>query len=152
MAYLSDPSIRHKIDPTKKVLWDVNEVTLATCDLISSMLWNVDAVLYIVADVLLYNLHKKDSKGRKWLCEKLNPCQSSGDHEDGNEVNQIDNISQCEDYRNHGNESRVSLLSMFEGTDNMNGNDNQALLDGPTTSNYSTLNGCAIQGRQTGEK
>mmetsp|Transcript_775 Transcript_775/g.1882 ORF Transcript_775/g.1882 Transcript_775/m.1882 type:complete len:503 (-) Transcript_775:245-1753(-) len=128
MAYISDPNIRHSMDPTRKVSFDVNEVTLATCDLISTMLWNVDAVLYIVADVLLYNLHKKNSRGRKWLCEKLSPYLSSGDQDHGNEVNQIDELS------------RAYLLPVFEGTNIHNGCDDQALLDGSSISNYSTLN------------
>jgi hypothetical protein len=69
IAYMSDPKIRHQLDPNEAYL-NLNQLTLAICDLISSSLWNVDAVLYICADVLLYSLHKKGSKGRQWLCKK----------------------------------------------------------------------------------
>jgi len=74
IAWLSDPELRYDLDPKKKVLWDLNEFTLAIFDLISSLLWNVDAFLYICADILLYSLHKKGSKGRKWLFKRRVPC------------------------------------------------------------------------------
>ncbi|VEU45078.1 unnamed protein product [Pseudo-nitzschia multistriata] len=83
MAYLSDPDIRHYLDPTKEVLWDVNEMTLATSDLISSLLWNVDAILYIMADILLFDLHRGDSKGWKWLCGNFKRHHYTDDRIDG---------------------------------------------------------------------
>ena len=81
IAYVSDPAIREDMDPSKRYLWDINEVTLSILDLISSLSWNVDAVLYICADILLYSLHKKGSKGRKWLFKKRRRCGCAG--EDG---------------------------------------------------------------------
>jgi len=136
VAYLADPGMRHDLDPSKKVLWHVNEVTLATSDVISSVLWNVDAVLYIMADILLYNLHKKKSKGRKWLCEKLNPCRSTEDQEDGNEEDWIENTNQDGDFTKYETETRAQLLPVFESKNN---DDKQSLLNGSKISNYSTL-------------
>lgn len=121
IAYLSDPEIRHDIDPSKKVLWDLNELTLSICDLISSVLWNIDAVLYIMADALLYNLHRKDSKGRKWLCEKRIPFQRSEDATD-------------DSHPGDWNQTSVPLLPTLEGTNSSRKNPNQPLLgnlDGP---------------------
>ena len=82
IAYISDPKLRHELDPSGKVLHDLNNVTLSIWDLVSSVLWNVDAILYICADVLLYSLHKKDSKGRQWLFKKRVSCSCSGDDHD----------------------------------------------------------------------
>jgi len=79
IAYLSDPSIRLGMDPSKTIFWDLNQFTLSICNLISSMLWNVDALFYIWADILLYSLHKKGSKGRKWLCKKRLNCICTGE-------------------------------------------------------------------------
>jgi len=65
IAWLSDPEIRKDFGLNTKFVSDLNRVTLSTFDLISSLLWNIDAVLYICADFLLYSLHKKNSKRRK---------------------------------------------------------------------------------------
>lgn len=63
IAWLSDPEIRKDFGLNTKSVLDLNRVTLSTFDLVSSILWNIDAVLYICADVLLYSLHMK--KGTK---------------------------------------------------------------------------------------
>ena len=63
IAWLSDPAIRKDFGLNSKSVLDLNRVTLSTFDLVSSILWNIDAVLYICADVLLYSLHMK--KGTK---------------------------------------------------------------------------------------
>lgn len=79
ISWMSDPAVRHDVDPTN----NLNEMTLSIFDLISSLLWNVDAVLYICADVLLYSLHKKGSKGRQWLFKKRVRCNCmEADNED----------------------------------------------------------------------
>lgn len=74
IAYFSDPAMRHGIDPNNEDVGNLNQVKLTICDLISSVMWNIDAILYICADILLYSLHKKGSKGRKWLCKKRGHC------------------------------------------------------------------------------
>jgi hypothetical protein len=86
IALLYDPEARHDLDPNKIVI--IDDVVLDTCSLISSLLWNVDAVLYIIADILLYSLHKEDSKGRRWLCggdtKKAQSSSSSNSNDDSN--------------------------------------------------------------------
>jgi hypothetical protein len=86
IALLYDPEARHDLDPNKYFI--IDDVVLDTCSLISSLLWNVDAVFYIIADVLLYSLHKEDSKARRWLCggdtKKAQSSSSSNNNNDSN--------------------------------------------------------------------
>ena len=85
IALLYDPEARHDLDPNKIVI--INDVVLCTCSLISSLLWNIDAVLCIIADILLYSLHKEDSKGRRWLCggDTKNAQSSSSSNNNNND-------------------------------------------------------------------
>jgi hypothetical protein len=89
IALLYDPEARHDLDLNKTVI--INNVVLDTCSLISSLLWNVDAVLYIISDILLYSLHKEDSKARRWLCggdiKKAQSSSSSNNSNDSNDSN-----------------------------------------------------------------
>lgn len=120
IAFLNDPAILHDVDPTKSII-NLNEVTLATCDSISSLLWFVDAILYIMADILLYSLHKKDSKARKWLCEKRS--------EEENE--------NCED--DHGDQHPRGGSSGDEITIPLLYNDDNNRSSGSTIAHYSAL-------------
>mmetsp|Transcript_914 Transcript_914/g.1930 ORF Transcript_914/g.1930 Transcript_914/m.1930 type:complete len:522 (-) Transcript_914:85-1650(-) len=79
IAYISDPQLRNELDPSKRVIFNMNNVTLSIWDIVSSVLWNIDAILYICADILLYSLHKKDSKGRQWFCKKRASCSCRSD-------------------------------------------------------------------------
>mmetsp|Transcript_1716 Transcript_1716/g.1940 ORF Transcript_1716/g.1940 Transcript_1716/m.1940 type:complete len:130 (+) Transcript_1716:104-493(+) len=65
ISILYDPEQRHVLDPNKTVVLD--EVVLDTISLISSLFWYVDAILYIIADFLLYSFHIEDSKARRWF-------------------------------------------------------------------------------------
>ena len=94
IAYISDPALRHKLDPSKKVFYTLNQVSLSAWDLTSSILWNIDAILYICADILLYSIHKKDSKGRNWLCKKSADCGCTNDDESDAE---IEDAEECTD-------------------------------------------------------
>ncbi|KAL3922670.1 MAG: hypothetical protein SGILL_002084, partial [Bacillariaceae sp.] len=52
ISYIYDPQVLNEIDHNKIVT--INDVVLAHCDVTSSIFWNIDAILYIVADVLVY--------------------------------------------------------------------------------------------------
>jgi hypothetical protein len=78
ISYIYDPQVLHEIDRNKAI--NVNDVVLAICDVTSSIFWNVDAILYIVADVLVYRLYDRTGSTWNWFF----PCTSGG-----NDVNDI---------------------------------------------------------------
>ena len=65
ISWISDPALRHEMNPALHL----NQVQLSWFSLTSSLMWNIDAVLYVMADILQYSLHKEGSEGQKWLCQ-----------------------------------------------------------------------------------
>lgn len=63
ISWISDPMLRHDMDPALHL----NQVTLAWFGLTSNLMWNIDAILYVISDIFIYSLFKKGSEGQKWL-------------------------------------------------------------------------------------
>jgi len=131
IAYMSDPKIRQQMDPNG-VYMNLDELTLAICDLISSVLWNVDAVLYICADILLYSLHVKGSKGRQWLCKKRATCSCSEE----DTVDEYMEDGDAEEFLNRENEAPGLMLPEL---DSISSDTKPLLRDSPMITSYSSL-------------
>lgn len=81
IAWLSDPAIRFDAGI------HMGNVTISCFGLTSCLLWNIDAIFYIWADVLVYSLHKEGSEGRKYL---LKNCMNNNNDVDDMEDDKND--------------------------------------------------------------
>mmetsp|Transcript_12827 Transcript_12827/g.32323 ORF Transcript_12827/g.32323 Transcript_12827/m.32323 type:complete len:474 (+) Transcript_12827:216-1637(+) len=100
ISWISDPALRHDMDPGLHL----NQVQLSWFSLTSSLMWNIDAVLYVMADVLLYSLHKEGSEGQKWLCQNSTEADQETQDE---EISEDDH-----DWYSNDNESMPILQSL----------------------------------------
>merc|ERR1711907_477161 len=88
LAIFYDPEIRFFLDPHKHLIFDIHPVLKEYLDFVSTLAWQIDAVLFIIADVLIYKLYKKDSKATIYLRELVSSsrwCSSSSSSTTTNE-------------------------------------------------------------------
>jgi len=79
LSYFYDPEFMHGIDPHGRL--DISDLALARSDLTSSILWNLDAICYIIADILIYGLCYQDGTAWSFFCngkgkENIEPQES----------------------------------------------------------------------------
>eukprot|EP00531_Pseudo-nitzschia_arenysensis_P000095 CAMPEP_0116146136 /NCGR_PEP_ID=MMETSP0329-20121206/17000_1 /TAXON_ID=697910 /ORGANISM="Pseudo-nitzschia arenysensis, Strain B593" /LENGTH=477 /DNA_ID=CAMNT_0003641857 /DNA_START=263 /DNA_END=1696 /DNA_ORIENTATION=- len=105
ISWISDPLLRHDMDPALHL----NQVALAWFGLTSNLMWNIDAILYMISDVFIYSLHEKGSEGQKWLFK--NACAETDEDTEDEE-----NIEQEEYCYNKDDESMPMIRPLERGS------------------------------------